>query len=218
METTIYPNKKAPNLFKSNFLNKLTWSNPVLIFTMYSILSTGAIYYAVSTYNYSTLALVKWFAIGLFSWTFAEYILHRFLYHKIKDASYNSGFQYMFHGIHHSYPNDKSKVILPPVPSLIIAGILFSLFYLMMGHTAFVFTPGFMIGYALYMWIHYAVHKYPSPKKFNFWWAHHNIHHFQQHDRAFGVSTSIWDHVFGTMPTPKRSTITIKVDKDTKRV
>ena len=213
METVVYPNKKAPELFKKKSLNKLTWSNPILIFGMYLIIGGGLIYLASDYYDYSILAIVLLFICGLFTWTFAEYIMHRFLYHKIKDASYDKGFQYMFHGIHHSYPNDKSKLILPPIPSLIVAGTLFGVFYLAMGNAAFSFAPGVMIGYSLYMWIHYVIHNYPTPKRFNFWWKHHNIHHFQQHDRAFGVSTPIWDYIFRTVPEPKRKTITIKINK-----
>lgn len=212
METAVYPNKKAPELFKKKLLNKLTWSNPIFITGMYLVIGGGLIYLASNYYNYSSSTIILLFICGLFSWTLAEYILHRFLYHKIKDASYDKGIQYMFHGIHHSYPNDKSKLVLPPIPSLIIAGILFGLFYLILGNAAFSFAPGFLIGYSLYMWIHYVIHNYPTPKRFNFWWRHHNIHHFQQHDRAFGVSTPIWDYVFRTMPEPKRKTITIKIN------
>lgn len=216
MDAIVNPNKKAPELFKSKFLNKLTWSNPVLIFVMYSIIAFVLIYFvAIQRYNYTVLESIMYFAIGFISWTLGEYLLHRFLYHKISDASYDKGLQYVFHGIHHSYPNDRTKVVLPPVPSLLIAGILFGLFYLAMGKLAFLVGPGFLIGYSIYMWIHYAVHKYPQPKRFSFWWTHHNIHHFQQHDRAFGVSTPLWDYVFRTMPEPNRKTINIIMGKET---
>ena len=120
----------------------------------------------------------------------------------------------MFHGIHHSYPHDKSKTVLPPLPSIIIAAIFFGLFYLVMQEKSFAFSPGFVMGYSIYMWIHTMIHKRPMPKRFNFWWKHHNIHHFQQHDRAFGVSTPLWDYVFGTMPDKNRRTIKIETGKN----
>ena len=100
------------------------------------------------------------------------------------------------------------------MPSIIIAAIFFSLFYLVMGPYALAFSPGFMMGYSVYTCIHFIVHKYPSPKRFNFWWKHHTIHHFQQHDRAFGMSTPIWDYVFGTMPEKNRKTIKIVMKKN----
>lgn len=209
----IYPNQKAPDLFRSRFFNILTWSHPALIFGMYIVLSVVAIYVYHVTFGATVSQISIYFLLGLLSWTLAEYILHRFIYHKIKDASYDSGFQYMFHGIHHAYPNDKSKTVLPPLPSIIIAALFFGLFYLLLGENALAFSPGFVIGYSIYMWIHTVIHRLPMPERFNFWWKHHGIHHYQQHDRAFGVSTPLWDYVFGTMPEKGRKTIVCKSAK-----
>ncbi|WP_370086925.1 sterol desaturase family protein [Ekhidna sp.] len=213
-EAVIYPNQKAPSLFRSKILNALTWSHPALIFTMYLLLSAVAVFIYYSEFNARIDLIIIYFLSGLFSWTFAEYLLHRFIYHKIKDASYDTGFHYMFHGIHHAYPNDKSKTVLPPVPSLVIAGFFFCLFYVILGHEALIFSPGFVIGYSVYMWIHTMIHRLPVPSRFNFWWKHHNIHHYQQHDRAFGVSTPLWDIIFRTMPKEGRKTTVCKFDKN----
>ena len=206
-KAVIYPNKRAPELFRSRFMNVLTWSHPAFIFGMYLVLAIVFIYIYLAVLEASVRDAILFFLIGFLSWTLAEYILHRFIYHKIKDASYDTGFHYMFHGIHHAYPNDKSKTVLPPVPSIIIAGLFFGIFYLLLRDVAFVFSPGFLIGYSIYMWIHTAIHRLPTPKRFNFWWKHHGIHHYQQHDQAFGVSTPLWDYVFGTMPEKGRKTI-----------
>ena len=139
--------------------------------------------------------------------------MHRFLYHKIEDATYNTGIQYLFHGIHHEYPNDPTRLVLPWIPSLGIASIFFGIFYLIFREQAFVLAPGFVLGYCAYMTVHFTVHKVDPPKRFNFWWTYHNIHHFQQHDRAFGVTSPIWDYVFRTYPEKDRKTVTIKVAK-----
>jgi sterol desaturase/sphingolipid hydroxylase (fatty acid hydroxylase superfamily) len=218
MKAEIYRNAEQPKLFENKVLEKLTYSSPAGITIMYLILASALVaYYAIAINPASTaFFLIGWFLIGLFSWSLGEYILHRFLYHKIKDASYDTGLQYLFHGIHHKYPNDTKRIVLPVLPSLIIASSLFGLFYLLFwiitgsGSLAFLFGAGFIIGYLIYMLIHYMVHAVPSPKKYNFWWRHHNIHHFQQHDRAFGVSTPIWDIIFRTMPQKGRKTITEK--------
>ena len=216
IKAIVYPNTKSPRLFKNKFLEFLTKTHPIIIIVMYTIVT----YFLVSYYRQSTGASIGntagLFLIGLFSWTLGEYLLHRFLYHKIGDASYDSGIHYLFHGIHHEYPNDISRTVLPPVPSLIIAAILFSLFYLALGIYAFVVGPGFLIGYSLYMYLHYMVHKRKPLKKWDFWWRHHNIHHFQQHDRGFGVSSSLWDHVFGTMPEKGRKTVDIIMKRKNK--
>jgi sterol desaturase/sphingolipid hydroxylase (fatty acid hydroxylase superfamily) len=216
MEAIIHPKEKAPELFKSKFLNKLTWSHPLLIFCMYALISATMIYAAATRFHVHAGSITLIFVAGLFTWTLAEYLMHRFMYHDSPDASYDKGLRYVFHGIHHQYPNDGTKVVLPPVPSILIAAIFFGLFYLLMGVYALAFAPGFMMGYSTYTWIHFIVHKYPSPKRFNFWWKHHTIHHFQQHDRAFGMSTPLWDYVFGTMPEKNRKTIKVILKKNDK--
>lgn len=214
MEAKIFPNEKSPRLFKSKTLEFLTKSHPMIIFLMYSALAVFLVYFFMSHYGGSATTAITLFIVGLFSWTLGEYLMHRFLYHKIKDASYAEGFQYMFHGIHHEYPNDSSRIVLPPLPSIVIAALFFGVFFVFMGKYAFVVGPGFVIGYSMYMWIHHTIHNKPSPKKYNFWWRHHNIHHFQQHDRAFGVSTSLWDRVFFTMPEKNRKTVVIDSNHD----
>ncbi len=208
-------NQEQPRLFKNKWLERLTYTSPSTIIVMYALLTILFIWYYKTKINAeATLGhVLLWYAIGLISWTLGEYLLHRFLYHSIRDASYDHGHHYLFHGIHHEYPNDTKRIILPPLPSIGIAAVLFGFFYVLFwaisgnGSLAFVFAPGFVNGYVAYMLVHYMVHKVPSPKTYNFWWRHHNIHHFQQHDRAFGVTTPLWDLIFRTMPEKGRKTI-----------
>lgn len=208
-EFRVYPNDKSPKLFKNPILEVLTKTKLWIIATIYSIFAITWITLYVMKYGGSGFNAFLFFVIGFFSWTFGEYALHRWVYHKIKDASYDSGLQYVFHGIHHEFPSDEDRIILPPIPGLIIAHAILLVLYLIFGVNCLVLGAGFLMGYLAYISIHWMVHSKPAPAKFNFWWNHHNIHHYQQHDRAFGVSTPIWDMVFGTMPEKGRKTITI---------
>jgi sterol desaturase/sphingolipid hydroxylase (fatty acid hydroxylase superfamily) len=208
----IYPNTKSPRLFSNKFLELLTRTHPLIITSMYLTLGVVLIWLFSNvrpTVSVATIILIT--VIGYFTWTLAEYMMHRFLYHKSSDGSYNSRFKYMFHGVHHEYPNDSERLVLPPVPSLLIAGIFLGLFYLLMNDWAYIFGTGFLWGYLSYMNVHFIIHRYEAPVRFNFWWKHHTIHHFQQHDRAYGVTTSLWDRVFGTMPEPMRKTVEIEL-------
>ncbi len=213
-EIKVYPNQESPKLFQNKYLEILTKTHPIVIVLMYFTIAYLLIRHFYFHHNTDFAVISAFFVLGFVSWTLAEYLMHRFLYHKIGDATFSSGIQYVFHGIHHEYPSDKDRLVLPIVPSLFIAVIFFAIFYLLMGRLAFIFAPGFMIGYVSYMTVHYSVHKIPAPNKFNFWWRHHNIHHYQQHDRAFGVTTSLWDRVFLTMPESNRKTIKVKRVKD----
>ena len=89
---------------------------------------------------------------------------------------------------------------MPPVPSLIIASLIFLLMRLSIGTNVFMFFPGFMLGYLLYGSMHYAIHAWNPPFK---WmkplWRNHHLHHYKNERQGFGVSSTIWDRVFGTM-------------------
>jgi sterol desaturase/sphingolipid hydroxylase (fatty acid hydroxylase superfamily) len=89
---------------------------------------------------------------------------------------------------------------MPPVPSLIIASCFFIVFYFLMNINAIAFFPGFMFGYLMYGSMHYAIHAWNPPFK---WmkplWRNHHLHHYKYDDLGFGVSSTLWDHVFGTM-------------------
>lgn len=213
IEVNVYPDSQSPKLFKNKILEFLTKTHPLVIDAMYFVITYFLISYFYKTYSGSVGLIAGLFVAGFFCWSLAEYLMHRFLYHKIEDATYNTGIQYLFHGIHHEYPNDSTRLVLPWIPSLVFASIFFGIFYLIMGKYALVFGPGFVIGYCAYMTVHYTVHKVPPPKRFNFWWTFHNIHHYQQHDRAFGVTSPIWDVVFGTMPEKGRKTVDVKMKK-----
>ncbi len=211
----IYPNSKSPRIFKNRFLELLTKTHPLVITLLYISLGIVMLWWYMHVHPKTSVSLFTTIVIsGFFSWTLAEYLMHRFLYHKAGDGSYHSRFKYIFHGIHHEYPNDHDRLVLPPVPSLLIAGTLLGLFYLIMGAWALVFGTGFLWGYLSYMNVHYIVHRFSPPKQFAFWWKYHTIHHFQQHDRAFGVTTPIWDYVFSTRPEAHRKTVQIEVMKN----
>lgn len=223
-EAIIKRNENQPRIFKKKWMERLTYTTPRVIIGMYWVISAILIYIYKTMLNTeaSVFYIVGWFIIGFFSWTLGEYILHRWFYHSPGDASYHKGHNYLFHGIHHEYPNDTSRIILPPIASVAVAAAVFAIVYGLFwivsfsvngtgnADIVFVFGPGFLNGYLAYMFVHYTVHTKPSPKKNNFWWRHHNIHHFQQHDRAFGVSSPIWDIVFRTMPEKGRKTIVEK--------
>lgn len=208
-EFRVFPNEKSPRLFKSPILEVLTKTKLWIIVSLYTMVASLWIAMYLGWYNGTVTHSIVYFVSGFFAWTFGEYALHRWVYHKISDSSYDSGLQYVFHGIHHEYPSDEDRIILPPVPGLAIAHIILLVIYLFFGTDCLVIGAGFLMGYLAYISIHWMVHSKPVPQRFNFWWNHHNIHHYQQHDRAFGVSTPIWDIVFRTMPEKGRKTITI---------
>jgi sterol desaturase/sphingolipid hydroxylase (fatty acid hydroxylase superfamily) len=149
-------------------------------------------------FNLLTITLV--FIAGLLFWSLFEYVAHRFLFHWIPKTPRSTKFVYTLHGNHHHYPRDRQRLFMPPLPSLLIATTLFLLIRLSMGSYVFMFFPGFVLGYLLYGSMHYAIHAWNPPFK---WmkplWRNHHLHHYKNEHQGFGVSSTLWDHVFGTM-------------------
>lgn len=193
-------NKGQARLFQSNYLEMLTKTHPLVIWGMYLPVFIGLPYYSYNTLGFSGLQIGVLFLVGMFSWTLAEYILHRFVFHMVSENERARKVIYIMHGNHHHYPRDRERLFMPPVPSIILASALFGLFYLFMGSYTFMFFPGFLLGYLLYGTMHYSIHAFNPPFK---WmkplWRNHHLHHYKDEAKGFGVSTTIWDRVFGTM-------------------
>lgn len=200
MEFKKIHNKGQAQLFKNRYLEYLTKTHPLVIWGMYIPVIGYMLYYSSSTLSFGPLLTFSIFFFGMFSWTFVEYIMHRFVFHSHPDSERGKRIAYVMHGNHHEFPRDKERLFMPPVPSVILASAFFSIFYLVSRNYAFAFFPGFMLGYLMYGTMHYAIHAWNPPFK---WmkglWRNHHLHHYKHTDLGFGVSTTIWDHVFGTM-------------------
>jgi len=141
------------------------------------------------------------FALGAITFTWVEYLIHRYIFHMSTETEKRAKLQYTIHGVHHEYPKDKERLAMPPVLSITLATMLLVLFRLILGDLVFSFLPGFIVGYAYYLSIHYMVHAYQPPKNFlKILWVNHSIHHYKDGAEVFGVSSPLWDYIYGTMP------------------
>jgi sterol desaturase/sphingolipid hydroxylase (fatty acid hydroxylase superfamily) len=133
---------------------------------------------------------------GLCAWTLIEYAVHRFVLHHVPPFK-------RWHTEHHRRP--RAAIGLPTV----FSGALFA---------AFVFAPawwlggllpardltlGVLAGYLGYALVHRGVHQPLGRRR---WLAGHQRWHARHHAAtaapgvAYGVTSGLWDHVFGTAP------------------
>jgi sterol desaturase/sphingolipid hydroxylase (fatty acid hydroxylase superfamily) len=132
---------------------------------------------------------------GLVLWTLAEYVLHRIALHRIAYFS-------AMHGQHHAAP-----LALIGTPSWISVSVLSLVIlvpvWLCLGfNIADGLTVGVMLGYWWYGLVHHVIHHHAnksSPSYFNELRAWHMRHHYSPKGGNFGVTTHVWDHVFGTV-------------------
>lgn len=195
--------KGSKRFFKNPFLELLTKSHPAVILAIYIPTCALLVYYYYITSG-SVQSTLSYFGIGFLAWTLAEYILHRYVFHFVNETQWSQKFHYVVHGVHHEYPKDRTRLVMPPLPSLCVATLFFLGFRAIMGAPSYAFFSGFIIGYLAYAMVHYILHAYRAPKgRLKFWWEHHNRHHFSHPNHAFGVSTPLWDYIFRTMPPVK---------------
>ncbi len=190
---------KNSQLFDNPILEKLTRTHiaaPVTLFIIYGLV---LMYWSIYAVEHSFVAGTTLFLCGLFVFTLVEYLVHRFLFHIKPTTAARKNFQYKFHGVHHDFPKEKDRLAMPPILSITIATALLLVFKLILGDYVFAFLPGFLLGYAAYLFVHYIIHAYPPPKNaLKFFWIYHSLHHYKSEEKYFGVSSPFWDYVFGT--------------------
>jgi sterol desaturase/sphingolipid hydroxylase (fatty acid hydroxylase superfamily) len=205
-EEVIPKNKGTKQLFKNPVLEKLSRTHisvPLIIFFLYS---ACLLYWSITHTSLSPLMTVGMFAIGVVSFTWVEYNMHRYIFHMKTFTALRAKLQYTIHGVHHEFPKDKDRLAMPPVLSVTISTILLLLLRVVLGDLVFSFLPGFLVGYAYYLAIHYMVHAYQPPKNFlKILWINHSMHHYRDGESIFGVSSPFWDYIYGTMREKKRA-------------
>lgn len=199
-------NTGSGRIFKSPFLEALTRTHIAIPLGLFWTAGAITLWYSIFRLGISWYTSLAFFLCGGLLFTLVEYLMHRYLYHIPADTEKRRRFQYVIHGVHHDHPKDKSRLALPPVLSLVLATLFIALFRALLGLEGYAFGGGFLFGYSTYLAAHYAIHMYKPPKNIlGVIWKHHNLHHYVGDDGAFGVSSPLWDYVFGTMPPdPKR--------------
>ncbi|MGI8892019.1 MAG: sterol desaturase family protein [Bacteroidia bacterium] len=198
-------NKGTKQLFENPVLEGLSRTNfwfPILLFYF---LSAGLIIYGLATEDFNWWTIPLTFIIGLVMFSLFEYLVHRFVFHFEPKNEKQKKVLYALHGVHHEFPRDKDRLVMPPVVSVVLAVVFFLVFKVAIGKFAFLLFPGFASGYSTYLLIHYAVHAYRPPQNFlKHLWIHHTLHHYKDTEAAFAVSFPLWDILFKTMPDDKK--------------
>ncbi len=193
-------NKGQARLFKSDYMEMMTKTHPLVIYSLYLPVIGFMLYYGAAYKGVSAGTEILLFLAGVLFWSLFEYVMHRHLFHMIVESPRAQRFVYTMHGVHHEYPRDKERLFMPPIPSLLVASIIFILMRLLMGWYAFSFFPGFLLGYLAYGSMHFAIHAFAPPRFLKALWRNHHLHHYKAPDKGFGVSSVLWDVVFRTVP------------------
>ena len=212
MSHEINTSKEPIRLFKSDFLEFFTHISPIVVLVIWlpvALFFLGrAIAEAAGAGRAADWAAIPaGFLIGAFIWTLTEYVVHRFVFHHKPNGPRQERIFFLFHGVHHAQPMSKTRLVMPPVVSIPLALFFYGLFVLVLGALlgAWAWIPrlfaGFIAGYLCYDMMHYAMHHFRMEHGYwRFVKIYHMSHHFKTPNMRFGVSSPLWDMVFGTRP------------------
>lgn len=130
---------------------------------------------------------------GLLAWSPVEYLIHGVLSHRLRT------FVSPLHWGHHREPR---AVFTSPAAWVPAGLLLFAVLALALGPAlAGAGVGGLLVGFLRYEHWHWRIHfRQPRNARERRLRAHHLAHHYRNPRAYHGVTTRLWDRVFGTLP------------------
>lgn len=187
-------------LFKNPVLEYFSHIHPVTPIVVFTPVIVYFQYLAFKNLGFASAFIV--FLAGVLVWTLTEYIIHRWAFHYEPKSSIGKKIHFLVHGIHHDYPRDSTRLVMPLLVSIPLAAAFYLLYAAIFGEYANGVFAGFAAGYVAYDSIHYATHHMKMAGNIgSFLKNYHLKHHYQDPHTAYGVSNPMWDYIFRTKPT-----------------
>ena len=138
--------------------------------------------------------------IGAASWTAAEYGLHRFVMHEMR----GHGLPSVEHLEHHGDTTYFSPTSKKLASAAVTTAVAYPVAVVVAGRRwATAFTMGLIAMYFGYEVAHRRTHTRPPRSRYGRWSRRsHMHHHFGAPMRNFGVTTPLWDRIWGTYDDP----------------
>jgi sterol desaturase/sphingolipid hydroxylase (fatty acid hydroxylase superfamily) len=197
----------SKRMFENDFLERFSHVHPSIPAIVFLPIVLGLFVLASREESLSLLRCSVLGAAGLLVWTFTEYFLHRFVFHAELPGKLGARIHFMMHGVHHEDPQDPSRLVMPPAVALPLSFLFYLGFKALLGPVDVLpFFAFFLVGYLAYDYTHYYIHHaMPRTRWGKLIKASHMGHHYVSPDSRWGVSTPLWDVVFGTLHSVKRA-------------
>lgn len=192
------PQPGGARMFDHPLLERLTTAHPVMPLAVYGPWGGWLLWRALQHGGGAGLVAAGYVS-GLLAWSLFEYFMHRLSFHQVPKTPAQVAYGYLIHGVHHAYPDDSRRWVMPLITTLPIGGLLYAVFTLVVGRHGDAVLAGFAHGYLSYDLLHYLIHRGRMPTQLGrSLRQHHLAHHFASPDRRFGVTSPLWDVVFRT--------------------
>jgi sterol desaturase/sphingolipid hydroxylase (fatty acid hydroxylase superfamily) len=193
------PRPHRSRIFQNEFLEKLTLVRWWHIFVFWVPIIFWLFARNINQYGSSVAVCLLLLFSGVLTWTLAEYLIHRYPFHWNPKSEWGKRAVYIMHGNHHKDPKDPLRGVMPLFAAVFYVLILYSFFYLVIpAQYLDAYFASFLVGYLCYDGIHYYTHHaVPKNPVGRYLRRIHLVHHVHD-DIIFGISSPLWDIVFGT--------------------
>jgi len=181
----------------------MTWNDwkQFTPFYFYAPLSLGLGAAAMMSETRSLTSILLLFLTGLLTWGLIEYWLHRLVFHFDAQSEKGRDFVYAMHLSHHANPKSMDDLFTSLRFSFPIALCYCLVAWALMRSwqaMAYLFI-GLMAGYFSYEFVHYqSHHRAPRLRVFRYLKKYHLLHHHRTSALRFGVTSPVFDYLFGT--------------------
>jgi 4-hydroxysphinganine ceramide fatty acyl 2-hydroxylase len=186
-------------MFESDFMEFFSRVHPVTPLVLYLPVVGYMLYVSVWQRDLSVAAITALFLLGVSLWTLLEYLIHRYIFHYEPKTRLGKRLHYVIHGVHHDYPNDARRLVMPPSISVPLAFLFYGALLLIFWRLTPAVFAGLVFGYVCYDMLHYATHHFAMKRGVWLWLKQYHLrHHYKDDHVGFGISSPLWDYVFRT--------------------
>ncbi len=174
-------------------------------FAFYTLLALSLGVAAITSERRSLTSILFLFLTGVLAWGLIEYGLHRLVFHFDAQTEKGRNFVYGMHLNHHANPKAMDDLFASLKLSLPLALVYCALAWTILGswQAAVYLFIGLTAGYFSYEFLHYqAHHRAPRLRVFRYLKKYHMLHHHQTAALRFGVTSPLFDYLFGTFESP----------------
>ena len=186
-------------MFESDFMEFFSRVHPVTPLILYLPVVGYMLYVSLWQRQFPFVTVGVLFLVGILLWTLLEYLIHRYIFHYDPKTRLGKRLHYVIHGVHHDYPNDARRLVMPPSISVPLAFLFYGVFLLIFGYLTPSVFAGLVFGYLCYDMLHYATHHFPMKRGVWLWLKQYHLrHHYKDDQIGYGISSPLWDYVFRT--------------------
>src|SRR5688572_16700944 len=130
---------ESPRMFESDFIDFFSRTHPIVVPLLYVPASAYLCWYSVQSQGIPVGTTAWLVVLGFIAWTLSEYWLHRLFFHWQPKGTWGERMHFLVHGVHHKWPHDRYRLVMPPAVSITLFVIFITLWVSLFGSYGWAF-------------------------------------------------------------------------------